>query len=330
MELDNKKKILGLFCAIILISGGVLIVINKNDNEGDYADGSATTEIVLSSSSTRTEFFSNETKGAIVVADSSPYYALIGTPVALMYKESEKYTIPLNVINKNSPSDGVTKFLLKYQDTENLTTIGIGDVSGGEFPISIIHEINKETLRETSLEIANMFWENSDGVILVRANQEGYNFATVASPLASYLNIPIIVLEDNSIDKEVARVLKELNVDYSLICGDVEGYKKTWKSTWEKVGECVGVYDKKNPWIKSGRIEELKQYAENSKNGEIFHIVYMILLFGIFGNSVETHIINIIGNIYPILLQRYNRGRVLRLIDRKTKYSELKNTRRVL
>lgn len=227
MEVKKRNKIAVVIVAIVLLIAGGAILISNREEKGEYESGKPSVEIVLKSSSTRKEVFSNETKGAIIASESQPYYALIGTPVALIYEGGEKIAIPLVVINKDKPSSAVTKFLLNYKGNGNLTAIGIGDV-GSEFSIPIVQEINKETLEKTSLEVAKMFWESTDGVIIVRANQEGYNFAVVASPLASYLNIPIIVMEEKKIDSKAAEVLKKLDVKFSLVCGNVEGYKKSW------------------------------------------------------------------------------------------------------
>ena len=54
-------------------------------------------------------------------------------------------------------------------------------------------------------------------------NEEGYNIGLIATPIASYLSIPVIVTDE--IDHEVRTVLSELNVKKTIICGEnLEGY----------------------------------------------------------------------------------------------------------
>jgi len=57
---------------------------------------------------------------------------------------------------------------------------------------------------------------------LIEDNETGYNLGVVATPLASYLGIPVIVTDE--VDQEVKNVLNNLGVTCSLVCGDIDGY----------------------------------------------------------------------------------------------------------
>ncbi|MCK5558986.1 MAG: hypothetical protein KAJ51_00270, partial [Thermoplasmata archaeon] len=85
-------------------------------------------------------------------------------------------------------------------------------------------KIGSSSLKQTSIGVATAYWERSDGVMLIKDDFVGYEFAVCAGPLASYVNIPIIVT--NAIDSDVKSVLSNLGVKYSIVCGDLEGYGK--------------------------------------------------------------------------------------------------------
>ncbi|MBU0498098.1 MAG: hypothetical protein KKC68_08040, partial [Candidatus Thermoplasmatota archaeon] len=83
------------------------------------------------------------------------------------------------------------------------------------------------TPKEISLSIADLFWENTAGALLIEESQEGYNLGVAATPLASYLNIPVIVTD--IVDIEVTAILDELGVQHLFVCGDLNttGYNTT-------------------------------------------------------------------------------------------------------
>ena len=78
-KFNYKNKPLVAFVAIVLIVTGGAVLIYNNDDKGEYETGSVSLETILSSSSKRTEIFTNETKGAVIVDDENPYYALIAS-----------------------------------------------------------------------------------------------------------------------------------------------------------------------------------------------------------------------------------------------------------
>jgi len=142
----------------------------------------------------------------ILVSDCSPFYPLIATPVALHYnKNCEMGLIPLLIENITEPSTAVTKAI----DMLNLR---------GETVID-----GSKTPKELSLDFAKTYWKKSEGALIIENNQSGYELGVLAVPLASYLSIPVIVTD--KIDSDVRQVLNELEVEYTLICGEnIEDY----------------------------------------------------------------------------------------------------------
>lgn len=147
-----------------------------------------------------------DTPEAIAVSDSCPFYALIATPVAINY-DSEGYesVIPLYVIN--------------YDDTSRAIDRTI-DLVG----IDVDEEVKDDdiTPKELSLDYAQRFWKSSEGALLIEYSQEGYNLGVLATPLASYFSIPVIVTEE--VDADVREVFADLGVERTIVCGDLEGY----------------------------------------------------------------------------------------------------------
>ena len=156
---------------------------------------------------------------AIKVADTNPFYALIATPLAIHYdSDGNQMVKPLFVWNYDKPAKTVKR------------------VAEEQLNIDTYLFIQPQTnLKNISLDLAKKYWDHSEGVLLIEASQEGYNQGVVATPLASYLSIPVIVTDE--IDDEVREVLEDLGVRKSIVCGNLKGYKNTL--TFETVEDIV-------------------------------------------------------------------------------------------
>jgi len=147
----------------------------------------------------------------VVASDANAFYALIGTPVAEYYVDNDTMVAPLLVQNHDDPADPVTRFQQLY-------------------PFSNKFLIKDGTPENVSLEIVDAVWEKSDAVVLIEDSEMGYGLGVAATPLASYLNIPVLVTNDTN---NVRDLLDDLEVKYTFLCGDLEGHEQTWRFTEE-------------------------------------------------------------------------------------------------
>jgi len=144
--------------------------------------------------------------GGVLVADTSPFYALIATPLAVHYRNGNQEVIPLLVQNFSSPSSAVERVIEQIDD--DLLIID------GNQPVELV-----------SLQIIENYWTYSEGVMLIEPSLEAYELAVNAIPLASYHGMPIIVTEE--LTETATSILEAIGVDYSITVGNVNGYKQT-------------------------------------------------------------------------------------------------------
>jgi len=149
---------------------------------------------------------------SITVSENCPFYPLIVTPLAVNYDENGEQTIiPLYVMNLENPSEAI----LKVQDQ-------MGSGKRGE----IIED--GESAKSASLRIAKDYWDSSEAALIIEYDEPGYNLGVLATPIASYLRIPVIVTEE--IDADVTSVLNDLGVKKTIVCGEnLEGYGNVLK-----------------------------------------------------------------------------------------------------
>ncbi|HUS98734.1 MAG TPA: C25 family cysteine peptidase [Candidatus Thermoplasmatota archaeon] len=145
--------------------------------------------------------------GSITVSDSCPFYPLIATPLSVNYDENgEQSIIPLYVMNFDNPSTAVTR--LQDQLDHGFTSETIKD---------------DESAENASLRIAKTYWSSSEAALIIEYDEPGYDLGVLATPIASYLRIPVIVTKEMGSD--VISVLNDLGVEKTIVCGEnIKGF----------------------------------------------------------------------------------------------------------
>lgn len=219
MHLHQYKKPLSIFVVVLLVltAVGISLSIKKG---AAYETGQASIDDIMTANSRRRA-------GDIpIIADSnSPFNALISTPAAVYYEKSTPHQKPLLMVNGGELSKPVIDFMTNYGFPPVVYLGDAKDVSA--FPFGVKTVIDGNSAKEMSLKVARHFWKSSDAVLIIKDDCEGYNLGVLATAIASYLNIPVIVT--NEVDGEVVDTLSSLNVKYSLLCGNVDGFGKTLK-----------------------------------------------------------------------------------------------------
>jgi len=211
----GMNKIVAISFVLVLLLAA-FSVIDVNASEGSSEERASIGDLMGQ------ESVRYEQPGAVVASGESPFYALIGTPLALYYDDQgELHEVPLLVADSDDPSSAVDRFLMMYDHSDILVLGEAGDlVSSGR------REINGDP-EMVSLEVASTHWVASDGAMIVEPSQLGYNMATMLMPLASYLDIPVIIA--NRVDGSVRSTLRSLGVGFTIVCGNVGGYGKVMR-----------------------------------------------------------------------------------------------------
>ena len=230
--MSMKKTIFCLLAAFLLTLSSLGTYAHTNNTQKNIvSNGRDTTSYIPdefdSRDATEDLDVNQDMPSAIAVSDSNPFYTLIATPLAVHYNDNgEQRVIPLYVKNFHAPSKAVKR-------------------AEKQIGIKVDYNITDDlTPKEVSLSVAQNFWENSSTALVIKYDQEGYNMGVVATPLASYQNIPIIVTDE--IDETVTNVLHNLGVEYIYVCGNLSTTAfpiKKFESIHDIIHECIQVIE---------------------------------------------------------------------------------------
>lgn len=154
----------------------------------------------------------------VVVSDADPYFSLISTSVACWYdnETSTSGLLPLLVHHNGSLTDAQVRFLDSIFDSQNFSLLVLGQHLQTSFP-SI--EILGSAPSVASAVATSLFSVASTILILPYDSSDAYQLSLLAAPLASYLNIPLLIFDDN--EAEIQSTCSQLQTTHAYLVGDV-------------------------------------------------------------------------------------------------------------
>ncbi|PNX53659.1 MAG: hypothetical protein BV458_03365 [Thermoplasmata archaeon M9B2D] len=204
--MNKNDKIIAVIGAIVLVIAAIGVYTWQPSG---IAEDLSSIDTYLSITSSFAE-----TPHAIAVSDVNPFLPLIATPLAVHYDtQGNQEVIPLYVQNFTNPSRAVTRAMNEQ--------IGI--------PVDVILD-ERQTAEAWSVYIATKYWSKSDAALLIQNDETGYTLGVMATPLASYLSIPVFIT--NGTTTSVQSALNTLGVEMTIVCGDnVKGFGKILRFT---------------------------------------------------------------------------------------------------
>lgn len=160
----------------------------------------------------------NSVADVVVVAESDPYYSLIGTSVACWYDRTTNTTglLPLLVHHEGKLTGAQQRFLSSYLPSTNKTILVLGDHLQTSYQTTEI----LGSAPMVALSLATLAFTMAPTVMIIPyGTEEAYYLSLLATPLASYLNIPILISDHN--DVEIQAVCTQLHTSSAYFIGDI-------------------------------------------------------------------------------------------------------------
>jgi hypothetical protein len=210
---SSKKsiKLFAIFIILILVIGSALIFLvfgNQMNNVNEISISE-----VLEYTSER-----NTIEEMVITSDDNSFYSLIATPIACWYDIAEngdsRYGLkPLLIAVDGSIDENQNRFI-DYCGYGTALTIGSMDYAGKSSSESMTG-----TPAEVSLQIAKHTFLSAAGALIIEEDQAGYELGVVATPIASYLNIPVIIVDSDTNYGNLKSKLSDLHVRYTIVLG---------------------------------------------------------------------------------------------------------------
>lgn len=188
----------------LIVIAGVIILIIASIGIYTYVPSKATAK-----TTTLTDFnfhvqsqLVNSTPSGILVSSTNPFYPLVATPLAVRYTTTkQQVVVPLYVENFTDPSTAVLRAM-----NDQI-----------QIPVNLVMD-DTQTAEAWSLQIAKTYWTKTQAALIIEDSYQGYTLGVLATPIASYLGIPVIITTPNA--TATVKVLNDLGVDRIIVCGN--------------------------------------------------------------------------------------------------------------
>jgi hypothetical protein len=156
--------------------------------------------------------------GAVIVPDSNPFFGILGTSAACWYDKETNTSglLPFLIQNRGSLTDAQDRFLSTSLSPSNHSLLVLGEHINTSYPTEEILGTPPTVAVALALR---MFSLASTVLILPYGTEDAYELGLRASPLASYLNIPLFFYDHN--DAEIQAICSQLQVTQAYLVGEV-------------------------------------------------------------------------------------------------------------
>jgi hypothetical protein len=155
---------------------------------------------------------------AVIVPDNNPFFCLMSTSVACWYDKAANATglIPLLVQHEGELVDAQTRFLETYFSSNNHSLLILGEHLNTSYPTTEI----LGSPPTVALTLATQAFTTASAVLIIPYHiADAYLLSLLATPLASYLNAPILIYDNN--DAALQTVCAQLQTTQVYLIGDL-------------------------------------------------------------------------------------------------------------
>ena len=173
-----------------------------------------------------------------IIPSNDPLFGIIGSYVSCWYNSEEKSGLKPMMIHDNGQFTDIQKiFFNQYFSELTGSLLVLGKQVQTEYETKDI----LGTAADVSIETATYVFSSASKVLIISGDPEEYQLSLTAGPLASYLDIPILIYDNNT--NEIINVCNELNTTDAIVIGDIQidlpGVNMTILENYEDIQEMV-------------------------------------------------------------------------------------------
>ncbi len=153
---------------------------------------------------------------AVVAEESDPFFSLISTSVACWYDRETNTSglLPLLLSSAGNLTDAQARFLESYLPSHTTVLVVGAHLNTSYQTIEIVG-----SAPTVAIELAKEVFLVAPTVLIIPyGTKEAYHLGLLAAPLASYLNIPILLYDQN--EEELQTVCTQLHTTHAYLVGN--------------------------------------------------------------------------------------------------------------
>jgi hypothetical protein len=153
----------------------------------------------------------------VIVPEGDPFFGIIGASMACWYDTPNLSGLkPLLVQKDGELTNHQIIFLEQYLNIKNRTILVLGEHLNTTYHTTEVLGSPSEVAVEAA---RHAFVESSTVMVIPYGTDDAYKLSLIASPLASYLNIPVLIYDEN--ENELQEICNDLNVRNGYLIGDI-------------------------------------------------------------------------------------------------------------
>ncbi len=177
------------------------------------------------------------TADAVVIPDNNPLFGIIGSYLACWYSNESNGLKPLLVQNGETLTDKQEMFIDSYFINKNGSLLILGKHIETKYNVTEF----LGSPPEVAIEVAQYVFSSTSTVIIISNDIDDYQKSLTISPLASYLDVPILIFDNNT--NELNDLCESLKVSNAIMVGNIQldlpGINITKLETIEEIQEKI-------------------------------------------------------------------------------------------
>ena len=151
----------------------------------------------------------------VIIPDTNPLFGLLGSSIACWYNSTNSSGLLPLLVQKNCMLQPRQKIYINKYLKEGGSLLVLGESIETSYPI---YEILGSPAG-VALQTATHIYTTASTIMIISSNLDEYPLSLTAGPLASYLNIPLVIYDNNTEDLQT--LCTHLNTTTAIIIGNL-------------------------------------------------------------------------------------------------------------
>lgn len=151
----------------------------------------------------------------VIIPENDPLFGIIGSYISCWYNNKSSGLKPLLIHNEHALTEQQLDFIDNYLNNKNGSLLILGTPLATKYNSTEILGSSSEV----AIKTAEYIFSYTSTIIVISNELDYYQYSLIVSPLASYLDIPVLIFDNNS--NELNDLCSNLNVSNAILVGNI-------------------------------------------------------------------------------------------------------------